>query len=189
MEELSTEAIVLRTTAYGERKNILTLFSKEGGLLSTSSYISLKKRGYLSALCRCNFLLTRKTSELYTLKDVTPLDLYTEIRSNYDKLNCAGYWLKTLLRSQLPSKPSPLLYQLLICYLEELKTTSEVSQIKMSFLLKVLKHEGLYMPSRFFTEAQKLADVRKFLELDEIVITHDMEKEIETRFWGAISHE
>ena len=176
MEELTTEAIVLRCVPYGERKNILTLFSNEGGLLSANSYISLKKRGYLSALCRCNFLLTRKTSDIFQIKDLSPVDLYTPLRENFARLNCAGFMLKTLLRSQLPSKPSPLLYKLLISYLDELKTSESLPQLRSSFLLKTLKHEGLYSPTEFFMEAQKLADVRKFPELASIEITAEMEK-------------
>jgi len=184
--ELRTEAIILRMVPYGDRKNILTLFSKDAGLLSAVSYISLKKKGFLSPLCRCDFLFLKKNSELYQLKEAAPMDLYSDLRSDFKKLNCAGFWLGTLLRSQLPSKPSPMLYKLLICYLDELKENPHVESLKMSFLLKLVKHEGLYSPNNLPPQVQLLAESRHFAELTNLPLTPELEARIEKYFWRVI---
>lgn len=139
------EGIILKAMDYQESKRILTVFTSSG-LLSFIVYVS-KKQGTMALtqpLTHALFTFKKSNQELLKLQEISLLNAQVLIRNDFDKIQSAGVILQSLLKTQLPHKPSNLLYQLVKAYLKQLQTTQNTNALTLSFLLKVLRHEGLY---------------------------------------------
>ncbi len=182
------DAIVLKATPYEEDGKILKLFTKEMGLVSAIVKKLTRKgtfwQNLTSPLTRCEFHLTRRSSELYTLSDGSIIDGHYEIRGNLNKLDAACTLLKALASSQYPEKPSPELYKLTTVYLNKIKKDPNPSILALSFQMKLLNHEGLFPETAkdfgaplTITEWQTLeclCHAKKFETLDLLTIEQDL---------------
>lgn len=142
------EGIVLRSIPFEECSRIITLFTPAMGVCGVMMKEVGKKNLALlnitSVLSISEFQLSGGRSELYRLKDAALIDDFQAIRNDLAKLSAAGKMLKAVLKTQLPSNPSPTLYFLLRHYLEKMKSTTNPDNLYLSFYLKLLGHEGLF---------------------------------------------
>jgi len=147
MREEKTEGIVLRALDYKDRQKIITVFTVECGLISLIvkgiSRRALRLLALTSPFCRAEFHFARGRSDLYRFIDGTVLDENLSLRQKYSFLETAGRLAHAVLRSQLPGKPSPALYALFSAYLKQAPLFEQHQTLTTSFLLKMLKHEGL----------------------------------------------
>jgi DNA repair protein RecO (recombination protein O) len=148
MMEERAEGIVLRSLDYKERERIITVLTKEMGIISLIAKRMTQGRSHLVALTtpftHAEFLFRKGRSELMPLIDGTLLSEHRELRSSYASLQSAGQLLQMILLSQFPGKPAPALYALLLAYLGHLPTSKNRAGLASSFFLKLLKHEGLF---------------------------------------------
>ncbi len=146
MEE-QTEAIVLRSIKFKEQQRIITLFTKESGVLSLIVKGVHQKKGSLinltTPLCRGEFHYRKGPSNLHRFLDGSILDMHLPLRQSYDHLETASLHLQAINISQLPDTPAPILYALCASYLKQLKEFDHPKTLTGSFYLKLLKHEGL----------------------------------------------
>jgi len=134
--------ILLSALPYLGRKKILKVFTSEAGLISL--IVNSPKLTSLSApFCAAEWIYRKPQKELASLSDGTLLDGFVELRSSYEKISAAGAIANDLLRSQLPCKPTPLLYELLFAYFRKLGTSLNPEALATSFRLKLLIHDGL----------------------------------------------
>lgn len=138
MEEKNL-GILLLSISYLGKKKILKVYTAEAGLVT----LMAKSRDLTSPFCIAEWLYRKSEREIHTLVDGTLLDPLSNLRSSYEVLTAAGSIANDLLRSQLPSKPSPLLYELLVAYLRKLPTSPAPQTLAISFRLKLLLHDGL----------------------------------------------
>lgn len=147
MEEKKQEGIVLEKLDYKESSRIIKVFTRDEGVIhliipkigkGSSKYLNLT-----TPLCLGEFTYQIKNSSLYRFIDGAILTLYPALRQSYRHLCAAGSILHALSRSQMQGKPAPLLYQLLSCYLAHLPKTPSPEVLTGSFLLKLLRHDGL----------------------------------------------
>jgi hypothetical protein len=96
------------------------------------------------------------------------------------------------MESQLHHKPSPLLYDLAAAFLKRMETTQNPKALYLSFLLKLLKHEGLFCHT-ISAEGLKesaltrvLAESRKFHEIEETQVDNELEKMVCSLFARSI---
>ncbi len=147
MNHEKTEGIVLRSLDYKDRQKIITLFSKEVGMISLILKGLTGRNTRLLALsspfCQAEFIYRKGTSSLYTFIDGTTINENLHLRSQFSFLQAAGSLSKGILSSQLPGKPAPDLYQLFSTYFKQIPSFQEPSPLISSFYLKLLKHEGL----------------------------------------------
>lgn len=146
MQEERIEGIVLRSMEYKEQERIITLFTGEGLLNLIVKGISRKKPSLLSLttpFCRAEFVYARKNSDLLKFLDGTILDEHLLLRHQLSHLKAAGCLAQAILFSQLPEKPSPLLYALFSSYLKHVTHFQDPSGLIASFHLKMLSCEGL----------------------------------------------
>lgn len=145
---LQTEAIVLKSVEYKESKRILTLFTENYGLLSLICYGVSRKNPRLfeltSPMAHVEVFFEKTKGELYRLKEGKSLDSFLPIRSSFASMEAAGKMLRAICDSQLPEKPAPALFHLLLKYLQRLSAIPQPSLLYYSFLLKLLFHEGLF---------------------------------------------
>ncbi len=141
------EGIVLRTMEYKERERILHLYTPHSGLISLIVKRLSRKQGHLLALstpfCHGDYHYTIGRSSLYRFTDGSVIQTHCHLRDDLSYLETAGAIAHALLVSQLPGKPAPALFQLALTYLKQIPLAQNQQALKASFLLKLLKHEGL----------------------------------------------
>jgi DNA repair protein RecO (recombination protein O) len=166
---INEEAIVLRSTQYKETDRIITLLTKEAGILSVMakriSHKDLKMHSLASPLHRGEYILSPINPDLFRLKDGHILDTYVEVRRSFAHLKVALELLDLTEKSQMPGEAAPLLYLLLSSYLTALKVVENPQLLKISYVLKLLRHEGIYDAEEFSSKIDLLAHIKSFKEL------------------------
>ncbi len=140
MEE-KIQGVCLQAIPYLGKSRILKLFTQEAGFLTLMSKKS--SLAALSPFCIAECVYKKRQSEIYTLIDGSILDSLLGLRQSYPTLTAAGAIAQDLLRSQLPGKAAPGLYDLLCSYFIKLPQFENPAILSASFRLKLLLHEGL----------------------------------------------
>lgn len=144
---IKLEGIVLKQIPFKETDRIVTLYSKEQGVLQfivkRLSQKNLQKVNLVSPLCYGEYHLRGKEQSLLQLIDGSIYNLHLPIRENSKRLQASMKILQLLLSTQVQNKPSALLFQLVKSYLSQMTKTPHVEELLLSFHLKLLKHEGL----------------------------------------------
>lgn len=137
------EGLILKSLIFKESDHILTVFSKEQGLVSL---FSKKKNPHSlnSPLIQAEFVVEQGKGELYPCKEISLINSFLKIREKIESFEAAFQLVRAILDSQFPHKPAPQLYELFIRYLQEIPQTSNPGTLSSSFFLKVLRHEGLF---------------------------------------------
>ena len=147
------EGIVLRSTDYQDTEKILTIFTKNEGRVELIVKGLRAGQGGKRALCSplsCSeFVYATGRTELCRLIDITSIDPFLQLREKLSLLQEAGRMARALLASQMPGKSSPLLYGLFRSYLSALPSFPAPEVVSSSFLLKLLRHEGILHLSAF----------------------------------------
>ena len=113
MATLTTPALVIRRSDYGDYDRMVTLFSPEMGRVDA---IARGCRRPKSPLVNAVEPFTSGEFQLYAHKDRYSMEQcqisesYFELRSDYDKLRHGVYWLKLLDAAILPDTPAPELF-------------------------------------------------------------------------------
>lgn len=183
--ELQTEAILLACTPYGEHDRILTLFTEEVGLLKLFAKGRRLKRG-VEPLTVASYLYQSGKRELGRLHEASLIRTNLHLRKSYELLMTAQKCASALLLSQMPGKPSPRLYHLLRLFLDKLPSL-DLSIALSSFLLKLLKHEGLFSQEEaapYFSEEERkslllLAHAQSWELLGQIPCNPEFAKRVE----------
>jgi DNA repair protein RecO (recombination protein O) len=198
MEE--TEGIVLKTIDFRDSERIITLFTKELGLISLIvkgvSPSSLPKLAVTTPFCQAQFFFTRGNSDLFRYRDSTVLQEHHNLRAHFSFLEAAGVMAKALLQTQLPGKPASLLYALFDRYLKQIPTFTQPLPLTISFLLKLLHLEGILslsqLPEEFSTDEKELilslVESRSFKKLGELPLTLGFAQKIYEHFIHSIRH-
>lgn len=145
MEIKKSEGIVLHIIKYGEYDQILTVFTREEGVIKLIlKGGSSRKKMSADLLMRAEFIYLPRQNSLMTCREWALITPYLQLRKSLACLEGACALAKALLSSQCEQKPAPQLYELLICYLERLPIARQPEALVASFLLKILRHEGLF---------------------------------------------
>ncbi|CDR32967.1 DNA repair protein RecO [Criblamydia sequanensis] len=142
-----SEALILSTTPYGEGHAILNVFTKDRGVLPFFVQNALKKRSapfFQDPLSHVEILYQEGQGDFFKGRETSIINLFLEMRSNYEALMTAFDIAGVVLSSQMPEKPAPLLFDLAICYLERLTSMKDPWILSASFRLKTLLLEGLF---------------------------------------------
>ena len=142
-----TQGITLQSIAYKERQRIISVYTKDKGIISLIiKGLSQKKTSFLALstpFCLANFIYKKGRSEIYSLHDASIVDENLFLRKDLSYINSAYFMAKAILDSQLPHKQSSSLYMLLTTYLKKIPHIPSQDALIISFLLKLLTHEGL----------------------------------------------
>lgn len=136
---ITTSGLLLQSTPYLGKKKILKIFSREQGLVSLFSTSCT-----LTPFCVAEWVYPKTEKEMKRLQDVTLTDPLLHIRESYTVISAAGVIAQDLLRTQLPNKSAPELFDLTLLYLKNLHRAPD--RFTASFHLKLLVYEGLLSP-------------------------------------------
>ncbi len=131
-----TPGLLLQAIPYLGQKKILKVFTPEQGLISLFA-----NKTKLAPFCLAEWVYKKNQKEIHPLQDATLLDPFLHLREDYDILIAAGAIAQDLLKTQMPGKKAPELFDLALLYLRKLLGSPKM--LVASFRLKILLHEGL----------------------------------------------
>ncbi len=146
---ITSPGLLLQSIPYLGQKKILKVFSPDQGLLSFFA-----QNSKLAPFLFAEWVYRKSEKEIHSLQDTTLLDPLLHLRESYNTLIAAGAIAQDLLRTQMPGKKAPELFELALFYLRRLSKSPEL--LAASFRLKLLLHEGLLSdePHPFFTASE-----------------------------------
>lgn len=142
----NTEGITLKSIPYQDKSRIISVFTKEFGLISllVKDIISDPSLFTLtSPFCVGEFIFKRGREELFLFQDGSIIDEHLDLRGDLKFINSAYAICISILDTQLYHKKSKLLYLLLKAYLRQIPLFKNPNALVSSFYLKLLFHEGL----------------------------------------------
>lgn len=177
--------IVLKTTKYGESDLIVNGLTRTGAKKSffARSALRSKKRfggGVLEPTHYIEVLFKEKSSlggegKLHTLQEAHLLEGFEGLRKDYDKLQMALYFVKTIASfSKEDDLHSPDIFNLLGNALKILPTEVELSRLKTHFELKLLASQGV------------LEERAEWGGLDQLPLIQREEFEMSPEHWRSI---
>lgn len=147
MQILHTEGVILKVIDFRDYDQIMTVFTPERGIVKwifkKGKPAQGKPHNKISALARGEFVYSESKGEIWKCREISIFNHYLKLRENYAWLQAAGNLIQWILISQVEQKPAPKLYRLLISYLEKIPLTTNLPSLQMSFIIHLLKHEGL----------------------------------------------
>ncbi len=155
--------IVLKTIPYGDYNQIAIILTDRFGLLKFACPFSRSRKnkafGHFTPFHELELIFAPMDRELETVKTSTLLHPRLELRGSLDRLEMAGACATAVLKTQLPAKPAPVLFQLLITHLDLLMTNASPQAVALSFLMKLLLHEGTLSveEGKIFRDAGRLS--------------------------------
>jgi len=147
MTLLKTEGLILRSIPFKDYDQILTLYTPGHGLISAIVKAARsQKRGLSSAISplnRVDLVFKKGKQELHSCRELSVLNHHLFLREKSDSIRVACEFAQAIRTSQLPEKPSPELYTLLIKMIERIPDSKSLSSLLTAFRLKVVRHDGL----------------------------------------------
>lgn len=155
-----TEGIVLKVIDFKEYDQIMTVLTKERGLVKwifkkrTSS--KAKNQTKIPPLLQAEFQYIETKNELWKCQDYDPSNFFFKLRDSYQKLQCAGRLIQWILQSQPLHRPNTKMYYQFLVYLEKILVVDHLEALEMSFLTLILRNEGLLNDERCCSVCQNL---------------------------------
>ncbi len=165
MIAIATEGIVLKTIRYDDTSEIITVLTRQLGII-TIIYKPGKKSHY-PPLFEGEFTL-RKGKNFFYIVDVKQTFHHIEIRQSFDAIETAFKMIQYLLKTQLPLKAAPQLFGLFSGCLKKICHPGCSEKIEYLFLAKLLLHEGHLNENH--PVLAPIAKIRSFQQIDTIEI-------------------
>ncbi len=143
MDGSRVHGMVLRGVDYQENMRIVTLFSREEGLINFLVKGRQRHLALTAPLSEVEIVLKKGRNEGCIFVDGSVISENLHLRSRYTWLETAGELAQSILFSQMKGKAAPLLYELFQVYLRQIAVFPDLSLLKMSFKMKLLVHEGV----------------------------------------------
>ncbi len=141
-----TEGVILHSIPYRDADQIITIFTKEYGMLKVYGRgvrsLKRKEQGALSPLMQVEMAYRHGKGEIGSCRDITTLTHFPHTRTSYQALQAACQMLDVVRTTQWPGRNAPSLYILLCSFLDNFDQASDPTVLASSFTLKVLKNEG-----------------------------------------------
>lgn len=137
--------IILQVIPFQDHHRIVTFYTPEWGMIKLIVKFAHSKKNAvpLDPLNLIEVVFKQGKNDLHTVVSTTILDVQLKLREDYATLHTAMEMLAALLKSQMPQKSSPVLFSLLLYYLNYLPLSSSKKAFSTSFRLKILRHDGL----------------------------------------------
>lgn len=192
-----TEGVILHAVSYQNYDQILTLFTPEKGILKIFCKKGKKQWQRHTPLTKVEVTYREKKTEICACEEIRSVDSYLSLRKQFEHLEAACELLQTIYHSQWVGKAAPLIYHLMIYYLDKTPQVVDPKLLVASFKLKVLKHEGVLNFNldswQFgqFSEFERdlirvLAYSQSFVQLTQLVLPADFKEKINTFFKNQI---
>lgn len=133
--------VILSVLDFRESDRIATVFSPEGII---KFFVKRQRTPLLAVLNEGEFVYAAGRGEMHRMRDITVLEQHVRLRERLENLEAAGKLVQAIQRSQMPGKAAPQLYQLFCYFLRMIPDVERPLDLAALFLIKTLKHEGLF---------------------------------------------
>ncbi len=144
--------VVLSVLAFQESDQIVTVFSPSG---IVKFFVKRKRSPLLSALTEGEFVYAAGRGDMNKFRDGSILEQHLKLRDRLENLEAAGKLVQAVMQSQMPGKAAPHLYQLFCYCLRMIPEVERPLDLAALFLVKTLKHEGLFQQLQRCTACEK----------------------------------
>ncbi|MDF2578002.1 MAG: putative repair protein recO [Chlamydiales bacterium] len=147
----SLEGIVLENKTHRSDDSLLTLFTKQEGIITAFARYGQSARSRLHSLTvpltQAEFHGTGESGQLFLINDGTVLQQHLHLRNDEQKLLAGVQMTKAVLKVLWQQQPAPAVYSLLLHYLKAMGKFPLAETLLWSFWCKILKHEGKFFPA------------------------------------------
>ncbi len=152
----SVEGIILKTASFGEASHIITLITKECGVVSlVAKKHNCKGMPSYSPLIKVEAEVIQSHKELWKCGSLQLIASYQRLRLDLMRLKMASFLAKFLLAVLVPHAPVEKLYTYFDDCLTLLAERDNPHTIVSAFLLKLLHEEGQLASSLFFSQEEQ----------------------------------
>ncbi len=136
------EGLVLKVIPFREHDQIVTVFTREAGIIKLINFGSNRNQKFkLSPLILAEIVYKEKKGEIFQCREITPLNVYAQLRSNLDFLQVGCHLLNHVMHHE-GGKPAPQLFDLLKYFLGKIPEMKDPHLLPLCFQIKSLKYEG-----------------------------------------------
>ncbi|QQG41143.1 MAG: DNA repair protein RecO [Candidatus Woesebacteria bacterium] len=157
----TSDGIVLARRNFGEADRILVIFSRNFGRLSLLARGIRKpksrKRGHLEVFSLINFQATTGRGLDY-ITEVEMIDDFKDIRTSLNKVSLAYYFAEIVGRITHDGETNVDLYNLILGYLNQLKKTKKLKDLRMNFIYSLLTTLGFWPKGKTLTDADQILE-------------------------------
>jgi DNA repair protein RecO (recombination protein O) len=157
----SDEGVVLARRSYSEADRILSVFSKKHGRVTLIAKgvrkLLSRKRGYIEIFSRIKFQAAKgKTLDIMTEAEI--IDDYGEIRGDLGKVSLAYYFMEVVGRTTRENEENIKIYELILKYLQTLKTDGKLKSLRKVFVYDILTTLGFWPKGRPLLRADEILE-------------------------------
>jgi DNA repair protein RecO (recombination protein O) len=167
---LNTEGITLKSVNFRDYDRIITVFTYRFGLVKFIVRGGCRPKNNLHILTlpitRGDFIYSLGKNEIHKIHEGSLINAHLTIRRSGALLEAASQMIQLVWKYQLPEKPSPKLYELLLFCLGKLPFVKDPKVMVALFRLKQLKHDGLFVPSEKCSTCQREDDFMYMYECE-----------------------
>lgn len=163
---VTDKAIVLQAIKYGDKKNILKLFTREHGLLTVTCILGsspsskIKSSSVLPLTLIDAELITKQNKEVHQLTEASCYYINNDISSSISKLSIAQFINEILIKSLKEQAPNQLLYDFIEGCLKFLNESEDGHMnLHVYFLMEFTKYLGIE-PSNNHSSSSPYFDCR-----------------------------
>lgn len=160
----TSQGIVLARRNFGEADRILVVYSKNFGRLSLVAKgirrPKSRKRGHLEVFSLVNFQAVSGRG-LDIMTEAELIDDFSEVRKSLNKISLAYYFAEVIGRITHEGEANVELFNLIIKYLNKLKITNGLKNLRMKFIQELLALMGYWPVGREMSDPDH--------ELEEII--------------------
>ena len=146
-----TEAVVLKTSPYGEADLLVTFISQDGSKLRAMAWgarkMNSRKMGHVDSLTRVDLDLYRGAN-MYSVRQVLSLESFVLLKSRLDSTAKAFYLAELVDGFSVEGSPNPPLYDLFLDTLRAVQADPEDNEPILKFQLELLQVNG-FMPELY----------------------------------------
>ena len=146
-----TEAVVLKTSPYGEADLLVTFISQDGSKLRAMAWgarkMNSRKMGHVDSLTRVALDLYRGAN-MYSVRQVLSLESFVLLKSRLDSTARAFYLAELVDGFSVEGSPNPPLYDLFLDTLRAVQEAPEDNEPILKFQLELLRVNG-FMPELY----------------------------------------
>lgn len=141
------EAIILNTKPFGEKDRLVEIFSREQGrqkaIAKSAATLKSKLRGHIEPTSHVEIVLYQGKS-LDLITEAQTITAFPEIRTSWDRLQLAGYFLQVVRNVTVEHQHNPQLFDILQTALHQANSHPDTAGIKAFFERELLKAEGVW---------------------------------------------
>lgn len=140
------KVIVLKTTQYGESDLVVHCLTSRGAKLSLIAKGALKSKRRFSGgvLEPTHYIqIVFKRSDLSWLQEASLLESFSQLRSDFDRLQLALYFLQIIAKISQEGSDDRELFHLLGNALRAAEKSTRLDLLRVHFELKILAHQGI----------------------------------------------